>query len=161
MSAVLEQQVDSVRVLTLNRPEALNALTAEAMSELGARLEAAAADPAVRAVVVTGAGEAFSAGGDRRFLLEIPSMEPGRVREIVYASFQRPTRAMRAMEKPVIAAVNGAPWARGASSRSPRTSAWPRSEPASARCGSSSDACPPSGACSSCPGSWVSARPRR
>jgi enoyl-CoA hydratase/carnithine racemase len=108
MSHVLERDADGVRTLTLNRPEVLNALTTESARELGERLEAAAADRAVRAVVLTGAGEAFSAGGDAKFLLELPSMPPARLREVVYASFQRPVRAIRAMPKPVVAAVNGA-----------------------------------------------------
>lgn len=108
MSLVLERNLDGVRILTLNRPEAMNALTMEGARELGERLEVAAADGSVRAVVLTGAGEAFSAGGDTKFLLEIPSMEPDRLREVVYATFQRPIRAIRSMEKPVVAAVNGA-----------------------------------------------------
>ncbi len=107
MSHVLERDADGVRVLTLNRPEAMNALTMDGTRALGERLEAAAADATVRAVVLTGAGRAFSAGGDATFLLEIPSMPPERLREVVYATFQRPIRAIRSMEKPVIAAVNG------------------------------------------------------
>ncbi|HEU5322089.1 MAG TPA: enoyl-CoA hydratase/isomerase family protein, partial [Methylomirabilota bacterium] len=97
-----------VSLLTLNRPEAMNALTPEGMAELGARLEEAAADPAVRAVVLTGAGPAFSAGGDAAFLREIPAMSDEAVRSVVYGAFQRPIRAMRSMPKPVVAAVNGA-----------------------------------------------------
>ncbi|MEK7701456.1 MAG: enoyl-CoA hydratase/isomerase family protein, partial [candidate division NC10 bacterium] len=89
MSHVLERDVDAVRILTLNRPETLNALTLEGARELGERLEAAAADGTVRAIVLTGAGNAFSAGGDTTFLLEIPSMPPERLREVVYATFQR------------------------------------------------------------------------
>lgn len=107
MSDVLERDVDGVRIVTLNRPETLNALTMEAMADLGARLEAAGADPGVGAVVITGAGPAFSSGGDVRFLQEIPGMPLERVREVVYGTFQRPIRAIRAMAKPVIAAVNG------------------------------------------------------
>ena len=108
MSHVLERDTDGVRVLTLSRPEAMNALTLAAARELSERLEAAAADRAVRAVVLTGAGSAFSAGGDTTFLLEIPSMSEAELRAVVYATFQRPVRAIRAMAKPVIAAVNGA-----------------------------------------------------
>lgn len=107
MGYVIEDQTDRVRVLTLDRPEAMNALTLAAARELGERLEEAAADPSVRSVVLTGAGGAFSAGGDTAFLLELPSMGPEQVREVVYGAFQRPVRAMRTMTKPVIAAVNG------------------------------------------------------
>jgi enoyl-CoA hydratase/carnithine racemase len=105
---VLVDRSDAVLTLTLNRPEALNALTAEAMGVLAERLEAAAADDATRAVVITGAGAAFSAGGDVAFLQELPRLPPERVRQIVYSAFQRVPRAIRRMDKPVIAAVNGA-----------------------------------------------------
>jgi enoyl-CoA hydratase/carnithine racemase len=105
---VLVSQSEGVRTLTLNRPEALNALTVEAMAVLAGRLEEAAKDPATRAVVITGAGSAFSAGGDLAFLQELPGMPPARVKDIVYGTFQRVPRAIRAMDKPVVAAVNGA-----------------------------------------------------
>src|SRR3990167_2722933 len=108
MSHVLERDVDAVRILTVNNPETLNALTMEGARELGERLQAAAAEATPRAAVPTGAGRAFSAGGDTQFLLEIPTMGPERLREVVYATFQRPIRAIRSMDKPVVAAVNGA-----------------------------------------------------
>lgn len=107
MGYVVEDQTDRVRVLTLDRPDAMNALTVAAARELGERLEEAAADPSVRSIVVTGAGAAFSAGGDTAFLLELPALGPEQVREVVYGAFQRPVRAMRSMPKPVVAAVNG------------------------------------------------------
>ncbi|MBI2154512.1 MAG: enoyl-CoA hydratase/isomerase family protein [Candidatus Rokubacteria bacterium] len=106
--SVLVAREDRVRTITLNRPESLNALTVESMGELALALEAAGADPTVRAVIVTGAGSAFSAGGDLAFLQEIPTMAPARVKEVVYGTFQRVTRALRGIDKPVIAAVNGA-----------------------------------------------------
>lgn len=104
---VLADLAEGVLTLTLNRPEALNALTVEAMGRLADRLEEAAADSAVRAVVITGAGTAFSAGGDIAFLRELIGMAPARVKDIVYGTFQRVPRTIRAMDKPVIAAVNG------------------------------------------------------
>lgn len=107
MTYTKERDVGRVRVITMSRPETLNAMTPEGMASLGERLEAAGADPEVRVVVVTGEGAAFSAGGDIGFLQEIPATAPARVKDVVYGSFQRPTRAIRSMEKPVIAAVNG------------------------------------------------------
>jgi len=105
---VLVAQADGVLTLTLNRPDSLNALTVEVMGALADRLEAAAADRSARAVVITGAGSAFSAGGDLAFLQELPGMPPARAKEVVYGTFQRVPRLIRAMDKPVIAAVNGA-----------------------------------------------------
>ncbi|HET8579122.1 MAG TPA: enoyl-CoA hydratase-related protein [Methylomirabilota bacterium] len=105
---VLVGRDDGVCTLTLNRPEALNALTVDAMAALADRLEEAAKDPGTRAVVITGAGSAFSAGGDLAFLQELPGMPAARIKAIVYGTFQRVPRAIRAMDKPVIAAVNGA-----------------------------------------------------
>jgi enoyl-CoA hydratase/carnithine racemase len=105
---VLAAQADGVLTLTLNRPEALNALTLPAMGRLADRLEAAAAAREVRAVIITGAGPAFSAGGDMEFLQTLPTLPPERVREVVYGTFQRVPRIIRSMDKPVIAAVNGA-----------------------------------------------------
>ena len=106
--AVLVAQSEAVRTLTLNNPETLNALTLGATRVLADRLEEAAADPETRVVIITGAGKAFSAGGDIGFLQALPAMAPDRLREVVYGAFQRVTRAIRAMDKPVIAAVNGA-----------------------------------------------------
>jgi 2-(1,2-epoxy-1,2-dihydrophenyl)acetyl-CoA isomerase len=105
---ILVAQFDGVRTLTLNRPDAMNALTLDAMRTLGDRLEEAAADPGTRAVVITGAGPAFSAGGDLALLQALPTMPSVQVREVVYGTFQRVPRLIRAMDKPVIAAVNGA-----------------------------------------------------
>lgn len=65
---LLESIQDGVATLTMNRPEARNALTPEMMSALRDTLPRLAADPAVRVVVLTGAGNAFCAGGDvKRF----------------------------------------------------------------------------------------------
>ncbi len=64
--AVLWSLEDAVATITLNRPRARNALTAEMKDELLAALGRATAEAAVRAVVLTGAGEAFCAGQDLR-----------------------------------------------------------------------------------------------
>ena len=94
----------AVRVLTLNRPAALNSFTAAMHGLLLPALEAAAADAAVRAVVVTGAGRGFCAGQD----LNDPAMAEGVDVGAVVERFYLPlAMRIRTMPVPVIAAVNG------------------------------------------------------
>ncbi|MEU8346345.1 short chain enoyl-CoA hydratase /Enoyl-CoA hydratase [Actinomadura meyerae] len=95
---------DTARVLTLNRPEARNAVDIPMRLLLLAELRRAADDPAVRAIVLTGAGRTFSAGGDVR------SME-GAAPEDVRARLDPLHEAVRLIATcgtPVIAAVEGA-----------------------------------------------------
>src|SRR5204863_2384725 len=85
----------------LNRPERRNALDAELLDRLPEELERAAADPAVRVVVVTGRGGAFCAGGDLELMAdEVGDLEQGVTRE-------RAATLLREMPKPTVAAVNG------------------------------------------------------
>jgi 2-(1,2-epoxy-1,2-dihydrophenyl)acetyl-CoA isomerase len=93
-----------VLTLTLDRPDVFNALTASLHAELHEALTGEAADPAVRAVVITGAGKAFCAGQDLREFQE----SPVDIRDRLEATYHPNVRALRALEKPVIAAVNGA-----------------------------------------------------
>jgi 2-(1,2-epoxy-1,2-dihydrophenyl)acetyl-CoA isomerase len=92
-----------VLTITLNRPDAYNAFTTEMHAALHAALEEAAAED-VRAVVVTGAGRGFCAGQD---LTEFRELDRD-VGDHLEATYHPNVRAMRALEKPVIAAVNGA-----------------------------------------------------
>ena len=93
--------------ITLNRPDARNALSAALVNELDAHLAAAIADPAVRCVVVTGAGSAFCAGAD----LKSP---PGQVVDgKAGVSLADVLERIQDAPKPVIAAVNGAAFAGG------------------------------------------------
>jgi 2-(1,2-epoxy-1,2-dihydrophenyl)acetyl-CoA isomerase len=92
-----------VLTITLNRPEAYNAFTTAMHAALRAALAEAAADD-VRAVVITGAGKGFCAGQD---LNEFRGLEHD-IAEHLEASYHPNVRAIRALEKPVIAAVNGA-----------------------------------------------------
>ncbi|SFC29456.1 enoyl-CoA hydratase [Marinospirillum celere] len=90
-----------VRVLTLHRPEALNALNTALLGELAAELEAADADPETRAVVLTGSQKAFAAGAD---IKEMASRDlVGILEDPRLQSWQRISR----FSKPIIAAVNG------------------------------------------------------
>jgi 2-(1,2-epoxy-1,2-dihydrophenyl)acetyl-CoA isomerase len=91
-----------VTTLTLNRPDALNALTASLRAELIAALKTASRDPAVRAVVLTGAGRAFCAGADLR-----GGSGEREFRRVLTAEYNPLIRAIRDLGKPVVAAVNG------------------------------------------------------
>jgi enoyl-CoA hydratase len=90
-----------VLLITLNRPEARNALRTQLLGELAEALEAAAADPEVKAVVITGGDKVFAAGAD---IKEMAALDVVGVLTDV-----RPTywRRIYAFPKPLIAAVNG------------------------------------------------------
>lgn len=92
-----------VATLTLNRPDRLNSFTAELLDALAAMLQEAAGDPLIRAVVITGAGRGFCAGQD---LTENVSGELD-VAEHIRRHYLPIVAAIRDMEIPVIAAVNG------------------------------------------------------
>ncbi len=101
---ILIENRDDVAVITINRPDKLNALNAETVSELRVALERVAADEAVRAVIVTGAGaKSFVAGAD---IAELAQMTPLNGIEVSRQG-QDTFRALETMSKPVIAAVNG------------------------------------------------------
>jgi 2-(1,2-epoxy-1,2-dihydrophenyl)acetyl-CoA isomerase len=99
---VLTLRDGAVLTITLNRPDVYNAIN-RAMHEGLAAALAEAADPAIRAVVLTGAGRGFCAGQDLREFQELP----GGVREALEQTYHPNVRALRALEKPVLAAVNG------------------------------------------------------
>ncbi|HLF69054.1 MAG TPA: enoyl-CoA hydratase-related protein [Gaiellaceae bacterium] len=103
MSEVLSVRDGAVLTITLNRPEVYNALNRATHDALREALEEAD-DPDVRAVVITGAGRGFCAGQDLREFSELP----GSIREALEETYHPNIRAIRALEKPVIAAVNGA-----------------------------------------------------
>ncbi|MGE0357558.1 MAG: enoyl-CoA hydratase/isomerase family protein [Burkholderiales bacterium] len=94
-------------VITLNRPEKLNALDGALMQGLDEATREAAGDPAVRAVMVRGAGRAFMAGGDVAFFHENLATLGPRFQEMGQG-FHASVRRLRTMEKPVLACVHGA-----------------------------------------------------
>jgi 2-(1,2-epoxy-1,2-dihydrophenyl)acetyl-CoA isomerase len=111
----------AVACLTLNRPEALNALTAEMKSALLAALRQAGSSPEVRAVLITGAGPAFCAGQDLREhagLLEAARPDAdsaAAATDTVREHYNPIVTTIRSMPKPVVAAVNGMAAGAGAS----------------------------------------------
>lgn len=98
---------DGIATLVLNRPERLNALNLELAGELEAALKRVADDPSVRAVVLTGAGRAFCAGGDVREFQEVRRKGDPRELQAVVVGGKEIVLAIRRMPKPVVAAVNG------------------------------------------------------
>jgi len=95
---------DGVAILTINRPEALNALTADATREIGAAIDALAADDAVRAIVITGAGDrAFVAGADIGVLNTYNAVQARDAAYLGQSTFDK----IEECRKPVIAAING------------------------------------------------------
>ena len=102
MTILVESHAD-YRLITLNRPERLNALTVEMAEALSAALDAAEADPNCRALLLTGAGRAFCAGQD---LTAIVGMAPAEIGSLL-DHYNPLIRKLRALPLPVVCAVNG------------------------------------------------------
>jgi enoyl-CoA hydratase/carnithine racemase len=101
---VLDKPEDGIAVLTLNRPEKLNALSTALLAEFSAALDAVEADPAVRVLILTGAGEkAFAAGAD---IAEYQGRRDKAFMDFQFAG-RRINDRLEAFPKPTIAAVNG------------------------------------------------------
>jgi 2-(1,2-epoxy-1,2-dihydrophenyl)acetyl-CoA isomerase len=99
---------NGVAEITLNRPERLNAWTAQFGDELREALLTDAADPSVRAVLITGAGRGFSSGADLKEMLEQGAAgEIPDVGEILRTRYHPIIKGIRELPKPVVAAVNG------------------------------------------------------
>lgn len=92
--------------ITLNRPEAMNALTPDVLAGINAGLDAAQADESVRAVILTGNGRAFCAGADLKFVRAQAEEQDGAVDRFLRQVFATMNR-LEGFPMPVIAAVNG------------------------------------------------------
>ncbi|RPF34322.1 2-(1,2-epoxy-1,2-dihydrophenyl)acetyl-CoA isomerase [Streptomyces sp. TLI_185] len=104
---VRRERRGQVSYVTLNRPEALNALTPGGRDRLIDLLAEASADPETRAVVLTGTGRGFCAGADLKGGAVTAERLPGDVARTLRLGAQRLVAAVLDCEKPVIAAVNG------------------------------------------------------
>jgi enoyl-CoA hydratase/carnithine racemase len=114
---LIVEQRGRARVLTLNRPESLNALSGTLQQALSRELQAADDDPEARVVIITGAGRAFCAGGDVKAMYgtrvlgqALPGQAGGSRQSPHIRSYLRQGHIpimIRRISKPVIAAVNG------------------------------------------------------
>jgi len=105
-STVLFQQQGDILEIILNRPEAYNAFDLEMVTGLSDALAGAATDKSIRGVLLTGAGRAFCAGGDLKWM----SQELETAGAVVYRlapQFHIAISEIRRMPKPVVAAING------------------------------------------------------
>lgn len=99
---------DGVRRIALNRPERLNAMNRQLIDDVARAFDDANADPATRAIILTGEGRAFCAGDDRHDHIHPADQEEARA---LVEAIQRATVAMVLGPKPVVGAING--WAVG------------------------------------------------
>src|SRR6266851_1515496 len=102
MTILVETHAD-YRLITLNRPERLNALTVEMAEALSTALDAAEADKSCRALLITGAGRAFCAGQDLTAIVGIAPAEIGNLLD----HYNPLIAKLRALPMPVVCAVNG------------------------------------------------------
>ena len=106
-ATVIWEQSEGIGRVTLNRPETLNAWTAEFGRELKQVITADAVDPSVRAVLVTGAGRGFSSGADLREGFDPADDGLPDLRKELDELYHPIIAGVRRLEKPVVAAVNG------------------------------------------------------
>ena len=104
--AVLMQRHEATLQITLNRPDAYNAMNLDVMKMLGEALAYAAADSTIKGVLLTGSGKAFCSGGDLKWISQ-QNQEAGSVLYQLAPQFHLSIVEIRRMEKPVVAAING------------------------------------------------------
>src|SRR3989442_10886307 len=107
--SVLYDRHDGIATLTLNRPETLNAMNEAMMGEIERILIELEADAAVRAVILTGAGRAFSSGGDQKRGGEVvpPAFFDGDLGGALIERLNRSILRMQRLQKPIIGSING------------------------------------------------------
>src|SRR5918996_5457268 len=110
-SKVIYEKRDRIAFVTLNRPEAKNAIDPETHELLWRTWEDFASDDSVDVAILTGAGDAFCAGADLKTFIPpwIQDATPRKVRDNVATGLGGLTRGLHRISKPIIAAVNG--WA--------------------------------------------------
>lgn len=109
---LIYELAEGVATITLNRPESKNAINPAMADELGDLLTTIKRDASVRALVITGAGGAFSAGGDVRGMNSAGPRSPAQVRAGM-ERYRRATVELMGLDRPVIAAVDGVAYGAG------------------------------------------------
>ena len=100
----LQAKDEGVAIIKINRPEVLNALNRETMSELSKAIDIVGADDKIKVVIITGTGErSFCAGADIRYVVNIDPIEAEKYATFIHGLLNK----IENLEKPVIAAVNG------------------------------------------------------
>jgi 3-hydroxypropionyl-coenzyme A dehydratase len=102
---LLDLQSDKdIAIIKINRPEVLNALNKEVMSELSTAIDIVGADEKIKVLIITGTGErSFCAGADIRYVVNIDPIEAERYATFIHTLLNK----IENLEKPVIAAING------------------------------------------------------
>ena len=106
LRTLIYEKLNGVGTITFNRPERMNAVTPQMCADLKEILDIIEADDELRCIVLTGAGSAFSAGGDKDTINEFHTMGPPASRRLLQRS-TRPMRQLYMLEKVTIAKVNG------------------------------------------------------
>jgi len=105
-STLLLEKMEEIMVLRLNLPEALNPMTHEMALEFPRAIEEIGRDPQIKGLILTGNGQAFSAGGNLKIMQQRTEVPPFRHKEEV-RQFYRSFLSIRSLKIPTIAAVNG------------------------------------------------------
>src|SRR5881227_3452982 len=106
-------EAEGITTITLNRPEKLNAFIGHMRRDLAEALEHAGADRNARVIIITGAGRAFCAGADVKYMNELMEREDVEEFKRLLGAGRRVLTAIREMTKPVVAAVNGPAYGAG------------------------------------------------
>src|ERR671931_292727 len=100
----LQAKDEGIAIIKINRPEVLNALNREAMSELSTAIDIVDADDKIKVLIITGTGDkSFCAGADIRYVVNIDPIEAERYATLIHNLLNK----IENLEKPVIAAING------------------------------------------------------